>query len=490
MNPTETAALKPEIINPPTQELVKQVVLEIQEGNPYGFGKYEDSDATVLGLPSLGALRLAHALVKQWMGTPFIPKFIANAPNPAGTFVATVVRGNELGFKMMESLSCLYLSPDGRLGMYGTAMISLMRKSGFKLKFTDLEDGGVEVHGKRPDGDEYAARWSPQDSKTAGITGMHGKYPRYMCKWRAVSDLFRTLASDLSGGPVYTVEELKEDEETIPAPRAPEPENPFFVNLKESHDTQGPAMASAASESPATDSGLGEAAASAVTPQVGKVSANAENQKAGEIRLPPRLGLDKVVVMSALATPYELAYAVLAKEFPEPAQRETMQVGFLRGFTNLTKLPKNHADIIPATILMASMCTAHKAAIIQDPKAAGLQSGVGWKALMALIAAWPEDCKELAKAIAIERYPENPQFLVDYLNEVAEMQAMDEADGRAFLHFFARATTKEARTSLIAFKDQVGLSGLAAELAALGLDLATCSEQELIEALTTTAKDA
>src|SRR5690348_14422677 len=126
MNPQEQQAPQPTTARAVDPGVLRQIIEEMETSNPYGFGKYEEADAAaLLGLP-LGSLRLAHQLVKQFLGTPFVPKFIAQSANPPGTFLATILRGAELGFKMLESLSCLYLSPDGRLGMYGTAMIALM----------------------------------------------------------------------------------------------------------------------------------------------------------------------------------------------------------------------------------------------------------------------------------------------------------------------------------------------------------------------------
>lgn len=253
------------------EDVLRKVIEEMETSNPYGFGKYSDEDATLLGLPSLGSLRLAHQLVKQWMGSPFIPKFIANSPNPAGTFVATIVRGNELGFKMMESLSSLYLSPDGRLGLYGTAMLALMRKSGLfeKMLFTELkdEDGiyGIEFYAKRKDGDDYTARFTHADALRAGLYkagSNHEKYPQFMCKWRAVSDLFRTLASDLSGGPLYTREELEEDarlDKVIEATEARQAkaENPYVVAAKPAAEISPNAVNPAASANPESGNGGG-----------------------------------------------------------------------------------------------------------------------------------------------------------------------------------------------------------------------------------------
>lgn len=222
MNPTEqnngAATITPEIQSI-LDQAVERTIQQMESSHPYGLGKYTDDDAAALGIDSLGSLRLANQLVKAWMGSPMIPAWISGAPNPAGTFVACVLRGKELNFKMLESLNSMYMSPDGRLGLYGTAMLSLMRKSGMSLQFTILMDEGkevgMEVYGKRKDGDEYTSRFTLADAMRANLGRVHKVYPIWMCKWRAVSDLFRTLASDLFGGPLYTAEELQEDEKVM-----------------------------------------------------------------------------------------------------------------------------------------------------------------------------------------------------------------------------------------------------------------------------------
>lgn len=221
---------------------IQTVIEEMSASNPYGLGQYNDQDAAILGIESIGSLRLAHQLVKAWTGSPMIPKWIATSNNPGGTFVSCVLRGRELGFKMMESLQCLYMSPDGRLGLYGSAMIALMRKSGVKLKFTELKDGnesiGYKVWGQRQDGDEYEATFTRTDALRARLGNVHNAYPMIMCQWRAVSILFRFLCSDLSGGPLYSAEELREEiiDTTTDAPQAEtgKPKNKYMEGLEPS----------------------------------------------------------------------------------------------------------------------------------------------------------------------------------------------------------------------------------------------------------------
>ena len=474
MNPTETAALKPEIVEQ-TQTLPATT-------GPTAVAA-PTPDTYFRGVPPEDKLNRMYGFSKAIANATFISPVIRG--DVASTFFL-VNMGEDMGLQWTHALRSLYpLKKAGRdggpdqitVGIQGDVALALLLSKKFKVKITESTEEKATVWMARPDGSmEFEDSMTIQEARALGLTTKNNwKYPKDMLRWRALMRVARLVAADVLGG-LYLPDEIESIEDAPSSPR-PEPPNPYYVTT--SNDTQEPAMASAASESPATDSGLGEAAASAVTPQVGFLGAPVVT--AQEVRLPPRP--DKPLKMIP-QTPYDLACATLLEEFPNNEQLVNMQTGFLRGFTNLTKIPKNHADIIPATILMASMCAAHKATIIQDPKAAGLQSGVGWKALMALIAAWPEDCQGIAKSIAIERYPENPQFLVDYLNEVAEMHTMDEADGRAFLLVLGR--TRKA----VLLKDAAAARGvsLAAELTALGLNLATCSEQELIEALITKEK--
>lgn len=91
-------------------------------------------------------------------------------------------------------------------------MMGAMRRAGVTFEWIKDDDEGCEVKATRRDGDSYTSTFTPVDAKRASLTGQHGRYPRRMCKWRCVSDIWNTLCPDLGGGPIYTTEELHEDE--------------------------------------------------------------------------------------------------------------------------------------------------------------------------------------------------------------------------------------------------------------------------------------
>jgi len=180
--------------------------------------KYSEQDAASVGLPSPGAMNLLRIFAKQMQGTPFFPKGLGDNP---GTIMAVVLTGREMGLDPMQSLRGFYLSPDGRLGMYADAMLSIMRKRGeFKFEWLRTDDDACEVKATRPDGEAYTSRFSVEDAKRAGLLDRDRsawkKYPRNMCRWRCISDIFRTLGSDLGGSQMYDKEEILDMEEDHP----------------------------------------------------------------------------------------------------------------------------------------------------------------------------------------------------------------------------------------------------------------------------------
>lgn len=450
MNPQDSAP-QPTIAPAVDPGVLRQIIEEMETSNPYGFGKYEETDAAaLLGLP-LGSLRLAHQLVKQFLGTPFVPKFIAQSANPAGTFLATILRGAELGFKMLESLSCLYLSPDGRLGMYGTAMIALMRKSGVHLEFTEIkgEDGtpfGFTVYGKRKDGDEYTSTFTRADAQRAGITGMHGKYPQFMTKWRATSDLFRTLCPDLSGGPVYSREELEEEvdlglvvAETEKRQAAPENGTQFKVGRKSAKTNEVPAASSdvAGGEGNVSTAMVAEAAAVDSTPPSESVQTSDKPPFDPTPEAEPPLL--KVVAKPDSAKRSESPMLVTVKGIPDAKVKD-----YLRGFLGVTVVPKTHPNMAAAVEYLASL---DPLIVLRDPYALGVD-------------------------------------LRDWMNgQPFYGEKLSPADLRAWLRVLARGGFKLAGQFREAAMEDGQPSRIVAEWEEAGMDLSTCTADDIESAL-------
>lgn len=450
MNPTqEPQAAAPEVktaLN--DKELFAQMLDQAEQDNPYGRGKYTDEDAESLGLPSLGSMRLARQMVKDWYHTPVMPAWIKNSPNPAGTFVATVVRGRELGFKMLEAIASMYLSPDGRLGLYGTAMLALMRRSGIHLEFSDIEEDGkvigVQVYGKRKDGDEYTARFTRADAQRAGLVkagGGHEKYPIVLCTWRAASILFRVLASDLAGGPLYSKEELEEEAalekviaETERRTSAPPPENPYAPKIKDAPKAGGPQADSTPEarevqvEGPDTST-RAEAGSSAPAQQAGEsggaVAAALPKSDAGEGATPQ--------VMTATAAPEteKLKVTPISKPKQDPRvpallaeiekalpvkQRKKIAEDYLRGYFNVTDVKPVMQDprMFDAATMLLALCGDWRVQLIGDPHKYGVAAKLGWDKLTEFIKDWPEDSQKLARAMALQYADTGGEGLYDY----------------------------------------------------------------------------
>jgi hypothetical protein len=564
------ADAKPKAVDP---DLLRQIVEEMEVANPYGFGKYDDEDATVLGLPSLGSLRLAHRLSREWANTAYIPKWIQESQNPIGTFVATVVRGNELGMKMMESLSALYLSPDGRLGIMGTAMLGLMRKAKISLTFTEMEDEetreiyGVKVFGKRQDGDTYTSVFTHEDAITAGLwdknKSIHQKYPIWMMKWRAVADVFRTLASDLSGGPAYTAEELREDAKTDRGDssngafreEAERQTNQYHVGKlsdqvsAESVKPNGSAMDVKLSQETSTQAApeKGEdkpqpaatEKSASTSPQVsnaelekayqqanaGKDHQKANVDQAGVLREelgkaldlappPPDAAPVKMVnievpktnvVEMPKASPVldskpaamtseqvKKAWTDMAVEFlpavsPESLARKAFP-DFTRGFLNIGKLPTS-SDQYPACIaILKSILKSYKAQFNQSPSGMGAMAGASWTALRryAQAANWPDDIRDLVYSIAIERYPyaeesDTGSYMIDYLNDPAHIEMLDEAELRMFLVIMM----KTPKAMLLQEMSVATSRSMVDIVMSWGVDLEKATEAEILALLST-----
>ncbi len=151
MNPEEKQQVK-QTVDP---DLLTQIIEQYEETTrPFGKGEdYSEEDAKALGLPNPSTLNFLNKFVKRMIGTPFVPRWIAESANPAGTLLACILRGRELDFKPMESLEVFWKSPDGRLTLWSKTMLSLMRKSGFKFKWIEDTGAACVLQGLRPDGD-------------------------------------------------------------------------------------------------------------------------------------------------------------------------------------------------------------------------------------------------------------------------------------------------------------------------------------------------
>ncbi len=152
----------------------------------------------------------------------------------AGQAVVKVLAGRELGFGPIASMTGINII-QGKIGIGANLIAAAVKRSGrydyrvltMSEKVCDIEFFEV-INGKRESIGK--STFTAEDAAKAGTQNM-GKFPRNMLFARAISNGVKWYTPDVTGGPVYTPEELgatvNEDGEIIDAapakPAAPQP---------------------------------------------------------------------------------------------------------------------------------------------------------------------------------------------------------------------------------------------------------------------------
>lgn len=137
-----------------------------------------------------------------------VPAAYKNKPDE---IVAAALYGRELGLGLTASLSYVQVI-QGKPGLSAEGMVALVRSRGHSIsgRTTDKEAYAV---GKRVDtGDEMEVVWTMAMAERAGLlkNPTWKSYPESMLWARAVSQLCRSLFSDVIMGLSYTPEELQD----------------------------------------------------------------------------------------------------------------------------------------------------------------------------------------------------------------------------------------------------------------------------------------
>ena len=142
----------------------------------------------------------------------------------AAQCVVRVLAGRELGFGPVASMTGVYIVK-GRVSLSANLMAAAVRRSGrytFKVNILTPENCEIEffeiIAGKRES--LGVSAFSLKDAQKAGTQNLD-KFPRNMLYARAMSNGVKWFCPDVTGGPVYTPEELgenvNEDGEIVPA---------------------------------------------------------------------------------------------------------------------------------------------------------------------------------------------------------------------------------------------------------------------------------
>ena len=174
----------------------------------------------------------------------------------------------------------------------------------------------------------------------------------------------------------------------------------------------------------------------------------------------------------------------IAALLPDKKQRDKVLNQFLSGFFNLTNvksIPKSDPRLVPALALLSEIASKYMPQLMADPHGSGLLATAGWRGLEKFMDmhAWPEDCRNLARAIARERYADSGGGdLLEWLQDPAQVEQLPKPELRVFLRVLAR--TREALRLREMASDQRSMCEI---VESWGLDLQTCPEAEIVSRL-------
>lgn len=139
--------------------------------------------------------------------------FVQSGAFPAADNMAKVMvkmqAGRELGMQPVQAIQSMYFV-HGKLGMYGQALLALMKKNGLKVKWTEMSAEKVTGEFSAEGQDPVTISFGKEDQQRAKLGGdNYSKYPQDMYVARCVSRAAK-LFPELVGAPVETVEVLQD----------------------------------------------------------------------------------------------------------------------------------------------------------------------------------------------------------------------------------------------------------------------------------------
>lgn len=195
---------------------------ELIKADAYAQASLDERRAYVATIAQAGDL-LPRAL---WAG---------NQPSPAKVLLLAET-GSMLGLHPMAALQSIHII-EGKPTLSANLLAALVRRAGHRLRVTtsgDWKKGtfvarAVLIRSDDPDF-EFVVEWTKERATTAGLAGKGNwnKYPEAMCKARAITEVIREGAPDVTIVAAYTPEELgaaevTEDGEVVSLTAEPTP---------------------------------------------------------------------------------------------------------------------------------------------------------------------------------------------------------------------------------------------------------------------------
>jgi hypothetical protein len=125
----------------------------------------------------------------------------------AAQAIVKVMAGRELGLQAIASMTGIYIV-QGRVTLSANIMAAVVKRSGrYDYRVMVLDDKACEIAFFQSGQAIGNSRFTAEDAKRAGTKNMD-KFPRNMLFARAMSNGVKWYCPDVTGGPVYTPEEL------------------------------------------------------------------------------------------------------------------------------------------------------------------------------------------------------------------------------------------------------------------------------------------
>lgn len=129
----------------------------------------------------------------------------------ASQAVVKVLAGRELGFGPVAAMTGINII-QGRVSLSANIMAAAVKRSGrYNFRVREMTEAACKIEFFERSGDKWetigVSTFTADDARKAGTKNMD-KYPRNMLYARAMSNGVRWYCPDVTGGPVYTPEEL------------------------------------------------------------------------------------------------------------------------------------------------------------------------------------------------------------------------------------------------------------------------------------------
>ena len=158
-------------------------------------------------------LNHAYKLATTLSKSQIVPRHFQGKPDDV---FATLLLGSELGFQPMQSLQSIVII-QGNATLKAQTMLAIARARLPEIQLDiKTEKDSVTVTGQRYKGDiPFSSTWDNERAKAMGLLGKDNyiKQRLTMFKWRAMSDVLRTIAADVLMG-LYSTEEMIDVVET------------------------------------------------------------------------------------------------------------------------------------------------------------------------------------------------------------------------------------------------------------------------------------